>query len=116
MTKRADGNAAESLAAAWLERQGLRIIARNYGCRSGEIDLIAVDGGGTLVFVEVRLRRSNAFGGAAASVNRAKQARIVSAARHYLMNKPEQPCRFDVILLDALDADAIEWVRNAFEA
>lgn len=115
MTKRADGNAAESLAAAWLERRGLRIVTRNYNCRSGEIDLIAKDGD-TLVFVEVRRRRSYAFGGAAESVNRAKQTRILSAARHYLMNKPEQPCRFDVIVLDALDADAIEWLRDAFGA
>ena len=113
MTKRADGNAAESLAAAWLEQQGLRIVTRNYHCRSGEIDLIARDGD-SLVFVEVRLRRSSAFGGAAESVNRAKQTRILSAARHYLMNQPEQPCRFDVIALDALDADSIEWLRDAF--
>lgn len=115
MTKRSDGSAAEALAATWLEHRGLRIVARNYACRTGEIDLIALDGE-TLVFVEVRLRRSYAFGGAAESINRAKQLRILSAARHYLMKKPEQPCRFDVIVLDALAADRVEWLKNAFDA
>lgn len=110
-----DGQAAERLAAAWLERHGLRILARNYRCRTGEIDLIAQDGD-TLVFVEVRLRRSAAFGGAAASVHSAKQRRLLSAARHYLMDKAEPPCRFDVIVLDALDEARIEWLRDAFGA
>jgi len=113
--KASDGQAAEHLAAAWLERRGLRILARNYRCRTGEIDLIAQDGD-TLVFVEVRLRRSAAFGGAAASVHGAKQRRLLSAARHYLMDRGEQPCRFDVVVLDALDEARIEWLRDAFGA
>lgn len=110
-----DGQAAERLAATWLQAQGLRILERNYRCRTGEIDLIAQHGD-TLVFVEVRLRRSAAYGGAAASVHSAKQRRLISAARHYLMDKSEAPCRFDVIVLDALDADRIEWLRDAFGA
>lgn len=113
--KRPDGQAAERLAAAWLQDRGLRILERNYRCRTGEIDLIARDGD-TLVFVEVRLRRSRAYGGAAASVHEAKQRRLVSAARHYLMDRAESPCRFDVIVLDALDAQRIEWLRDAFGA
>lgn len=108
-----DGPAAEALAAAHLQRHRLRVLERNYRCRSGEIDLIARDGD-TLVFVEVRLRRSERYGGAAASVDRAKQMRILSAARHYLIGKPDQACRFDVLLMDALDPARVEWLRDAF--
>jgi len=107
------GGAAEDLAARFLERQGLAIVARNYHCRAGEIDLVARDGG-TLVFVEVRFRRSEAFGGARASVDAAKRRRILQAARHYLAGRAEQPCRCDVVLLDRLDAARVEWIRDAF--
>ena len=110
---KARGKLAETLAADYLRRSGLRLIERNYSCRMGEIDLIVADGP-ALVFVEVRLRRSREFGGAAASITAAKRQRIVMAARHYLSGRPEGPCRFDVILLDALDPDRIEWIKDAF--
>src|ERR1044072_679376 len=74
------GVAAEELAAAFLQEHGLRIIARNYRCRLGEIDLVALERG-TTVFVEVRQRSSSAFGGAAASITARKQARLIRAAR-----------------------------------
>src|SRR5690606_42081130 len=109
------GQAAQHLAPAWLERRALRLLARHYPCRTGEIGLIAQDGD-TLGFVEVRWRRTAAFGGAAASVHGAKQRRLLSAARHYLMDRGEQPCRFDVVVLDALDEARIEWLRDAFGA
>jgi putative endonuclease len=108
------GRAAEALAAAHLERQGLEIVARNYRCRMGEVDLIASDGG-TLVFVEVRLRTHRAFGGAAGSIDAAKQRRIAIAARHFLSRqRAAPPCRFDAVLLTRLDEAAIEWIRGAF--
>lgn len=110
---KARGNLAEALAADYLQRRGLRLIARNYRCRLGEIDLILADGP-ALVFAEVRLRRNLAFGGAAASITAAKRQRILRAARHYLSGRPERPCRFDVILLDALAPDRIEWIKDAF--
>jgi putative endonuclease len=115
MTKRtqASGKLAEALSADYLQARGLRLIERNYSCRLGEIDLILTDGP-DLVFVEVRLRRNLEFGGAAASITAAKRQRIVMAARHYLSGRPERPCRFDVILLDALDPDRIEWIKDAF--
>ncbi len=109
----ASGAHAETLAADYLQRRGLRLLQRNYRCRLGEIDLILADGA-VLVFVEVRLRRNAAFGGAAASVTAAKRQRILRAARHYLSGRPEPACRFDVVLLDALAADRIEWIRDAF--
>ncbi len=106
------GAQAEALAAQFLQRHGLAILARNFRTRHGEIDLIARDGD-TLVFVEVRLREHRGFGGAAASVTARKQQRIVTAARAYLARLPEEPpCRFDAILLDRLDAAAIVWERD----
>lgn len=106
------GAEAERLAAAFLETRGLSIVERNFRRRCGELDLIARDGS-TLVFVEVRLRRNRAFGGAAASITAAKRARLVRAAGLYLGRLHETPnCRFDAVLLDALDADRIEWLQD----
>jgi putative endonuclease len=106
------GSAAEALAAQFLQSRGLTIIARNYRCRGGEIDLIARDGP-SLVFVEVRLRRDKAFGGAAASITAKKRRRLGFAARHYLGRLGrEPPCRFDAILLDGLAPERIEWLRD----
>jgi putative endonuclease len=110
---RARGNLAEALVADYLQVRGLRLIERNYSCRLGEIDLILADGP-ALVFAEVRLRRNLDYGGAAASITAAKRQRILRAARHYLSGRPERPCRFDVILLDALDPGRIEWIKDAF--
>jgi putative endonuclease len=109
----AGGKLAETLAADYLQARGLRLLERNYRCRLGEIDLILADGP-VLVFVEVRLRRNPGYGGAAASITAAKRQRILRAARHYLSGKPEPACRFDVLLLDSLAQDRIEWIKNAF--
>ena len=106
------GNAAEEQAARHLVRHGLAVLARNYRCRGGEIDLICRDGA-TLVFVEVRLRTHRGFGGAAASITAAKQRRITTAANHYLAGKRLPACRFDAVLFDG---ERIEWIRNAFDA
>lgn len=108
------GAQAEQLAAAFLKLQGLQLIETNYRCRFGEIDLICRDGR-DLVFVEVRLRGSEAFGGAAASITLRKQEKILLAARHYLQQLGSSPaCRFDVVLLRGLRDNDIEWIRNAF--
>ena len=109
------GAAAEDLAAAWLTRQGLRVLTRNYRVKGGEIDLVCADGD-TLVFVEVRLRRNTGFGGAGASITPAKQQRLILAAQHYLQTHGEQACRFDCVLLAELDENTLEWVRDAFTA
>ena len=109
------GARAEELCAELLRRSGLRVLARNWRCRHGEIDLVAEDGG-TLVFAEVRYRRDERFGGAAGSVTAGKQARLIAAARLYLMRRPDADCRFDVLLLDSLDGGRIQWIRNAFAA
>ena len=108
------GVAFEALAAQFLENRGLAILAQNYQCRLGEIDLVARDGG-MMVFVEVRRRASAAFGGAAASITAKKRARIVRAARHYLTRLRVTPaCRFDALLIEG-DPPRIEWLRNVFD-
>ena len=109
------GERAEQIAALYLQRKGLALIQSRYRCRWGEIDLVLRDRG-TIVFTEVRLRHSRTFGGAAYSVDRRKQSRIIAAARHYLAGKPDNPCRFDVVLLERLDPPRIEWIRDAFSA
>lgn len=108
------GRAAELQAEALLKARGLRLVERNYRCRFGEIDLIMRDGA-TLVFVEVRARSHAAYGGAAGSIDAAKQARLVRAARHYLATLARQPaCRFDAVLFDG--SGRAQWVRAAFDA
>ena len=110
----ARGEDAENLAAAFLQRAGLQLVARNYRCRFGEIDLIARDGK-TLVFVEVRMRSSDRFGGAAGSITAAKRAKLSRAARHYLAGVARAPaCRFDALLVNGRD-NTIEWLKNAFD-
>ena len=108
------GERAEKLAAEYLARNGLAIVARNWRCRFGEIDLVARDGQ-TLVFVEVRARGSRGHGGAAESISAAKRRRLTATANYYLLRcRSEQPCRFDALLIEA--EGRIEWVRNAFDA
>ena len=108
-----NGRHAEDMAAAFLQPRGLELVARNYRCRFGEIDLIARDGK-TLVFIEVRMRTSERFGGAAASITAAKRARLLRTARHYLSGKGHPPaCRFDALFVNGAD-NSIEWLKNAF--
>ena len=107
------GGPDENLAAAFLERQGLRILERNYRCRFGEIDIVATDGA-ALVFVEVRARRSDDFGGAAGSITAVKRGRLVAAARHYLAARgSDRACRFDVVLVQGSERK-VEWLTDAF--
>lgn len=107
------GEAAEQFAAEFLQRQGMKITIRNYRCRFGEIDLIAQDGK-TLVFVEVKSRRTENFGGAAASITQDKRDKLLRAARHYLAQHGNAaPCRFDAVLIRG-EPPQIEWIRDAF--
>jgi putative endonuclease len=115
-TKQA-GDAAEDEALRHLQKQGLRLLQRNYrspGRGGGEIDLIMGTPDGTTVFVEVRSRASSAHGGAAASISFVKQRRIIFAARHYLSRLSRTPpCRFDVVLVEP---EGIQWLKAAFDA
>jgi putative endonuclease len=110
------GALAEQRAAQYLQQQGLKLLQSNYSCRFGEIDLILQDGE-THVFVEVRLRSHAAFGGAAASIDARKQAKLLKTAQFYLSEfKRMPPCRFDAVLMQSADPGQIEWIKNAFTA
>jgi putative endonuclease len=116
---RAAGDDFEQRACAALERAGLKLLARNYTTRHGELDLVMREGD-TIVFVEVRYRKSASHGGAAASVTASKQAKLILAAQHWLAAHPQharRACRFDVVSYDGpVDAVRQEWLRGAFEA
>ncbi|EJE54233.1 TIGR00252 family protein [Acidovorax sp. CF316] len=116
-TTRQQGVVAEDRALAHLQAAGLRLLTRNYrtpGRGGGEIDLVMCERDGTTVFVEVRSRASQAFGGAGASIGAVKQQRIVLAARHYLMRlAAPPPCRFDVVLVEEAQ---VQWLKAAFDA
>ena len=123
MTTKNVGDAGEAQALAHLLGQGLTLVERNYrvargpNARGGEVDLILCEPDGTLVFVEVRTRRSASHGGAAASVGTIKQRRLVLAAQHFLQRFKTLPaCRFDVVTIEGPGVPArIEWLRAAFD-
>lgn len=113
----AQGTAAEDLALRYLEARGLTLVARNFRCRTGELDLIMRDRE-QLVFVEVRSRRHSRYGTPAESVTRTKQQRLLRAAAFYLQRQRllDAPCRFDVVaILQAEDEPRMEWIRDAFQ-
>ena len=121
ITTKSLGDAAESIALGYLVKAGLKPVEANYrtpGRGGGEIDLIMRAPDGTLVFVEVRKRRSGSHGGAAGSVSALKQRRIVFAARHYIARLPAlPPCRFDVVSLEGVAPTLqIDWLKAAFDA
>jgi|SRR5690349_5734913 putative endonuclease len=116
LDRRARGARYEDVALAHLERAGLALIARNYHCRYGEIDLVMRDRD-IVVFVEVRYRSASRFGDGVDSVGAAKRAKLVRAAGAFLAAHPRlagAACRFDVLAID--DAGTIDWRQNAFEA
>lgn len=110
-----NGEQAEQLACVYLQRQGLRLVEKNYRCRQGEIDLV-MQHGDSLVFVEVRQRSDVRFGGALASVTTKKQEKLRLAALHYLQHKaPRANARFDVVAIQGNTAQQhMEWIRDAF--
>ncbi len=106
------GERFERDAEAFLVRQGLTAVERNWHCRMGEIDLVMRDGE-TLVFVEVRKRDGQRFGGAAASIGRQKRERLERAIGLYLSGLPRTPaCRVDAVLFDG--SRHPQWLRNIF--
>ena len=107
------GQIGEDEALVYLQQQGLTLVERNFLCKGGEIDLVMQDGD-ALVFVEVRKRADKHHGGAAASITRSKQQRLIIAAHIFLQRYKMPPaCRFDVI---AIDAAEMSWLKNAIDA
>lgn len=112
------GNKAEDAAVKFLARKGYIILGRNFSCSFGEIDIIA-EKDEYLVFVEVKMRRSEAYGGGAAAVDARKQQKIRKTAAFYLQRYKEEPCvRFDVCVVhsdgEKIRKRDIEVIENAF--
>ncbi len=108
------GQIAEDEACQFLQKQGLKLVEKNYRCRTGEIDLIMQDKE-ALVFVEVRYRAKNDYGSALDSVDQNKIQKLISAASHYVsIHQPDLPMRFDVVGFDA--SLKPNWISNAFSA
>ena len=105
------GAAAEDAAWAFLQAQGCTLIARNWHCPYGEIDLI-VQQGQHILFIEVKYRKNHAFGGAAYSINPSKLSKITRSAEYYLQQHHLNniPCRIDAVLLQANTAPV--WLPN----
>lgn len=121
------GTQIEELVCNYLQQQKLKLVARNYSCRWGEIDLIMQDKS-TLVFIEVRYRQYRNFGSSLESVNLIKQNKIIKTAEYYLLSQQlteKIACRFDVVgvkptmqkllgNISKLDSAQVEWIENAF--
>ena len=118
--RRAIGQEGEALAVDYLQSQGLQVIARNYRCRMGEIDINATQKPDILIIAELRLRSRRDYGGGAASVDWKKRGRILRTSRHLLMQQPQLAklrVRFDVLDVQPTDGrHHIEWIRGAFDA
>ena len=120
MTRAELGQRAEDLAATSLQARGATLIARNFRRRSGELDLVAREGA-VLVIVEVRLRSSERFGGAAASIDHRKQSRIIRTASQLLQARRDLAAlqvRFDgaVVYPQSAGPWRLEWIHHAFSA
>jgi putative endonuclease len=114
--RRRTGAEGETLARRALERAGYRILARNYRCRYGELDIVAEEGG-VVTFVEVKTRRDGSYGIPALAVTRAKRNRMTRAALHYLSTNHlhDRLARFDLVsVIASSEGWRVEILRNAF--
>ncbi|HZJ93827.1 MAG TPA: YraN family protein [Thiopseudomonas sp.] len=114
------GKAVEQFALNYLIQAGLSTIAQNWSCRFGEIDLIMLEHD-TLVFVEVRYRKSNRFGGALESIDQSKREKLLITTELFFNQYPhwlEHDCRFDVITAhpSATEIFTLDWIQDAFES
>ncbi|MEB0038944.1 MULTISPECIES: YraN family protein [unclassified Pseudomonas] len=114
------GREAEAFALNYLQQQGLSLIAQNWICKRGELDLVMLDGD-TVVFVEVRYRRHAGWGGALESVDIRKREKLVVAAQYFLQHASrwaDSPCRFDVIGINGNPGKepSFNWLQNAFDS
>lgn len=119
-SRQESGQSAENLACKHLEQQGFSLVARNWRCKLGELDLIMLDGK-TLVFVEVRYRKHLAWGGALESVDMRKRGKLILAAQHFLQSETrwsKAACRFDVVAIEPTATGGtprLNWLKNAFD-
>ena len=112
------GQTSESFALQYLVDNGLQYLTKNYRNRQGEIDIILLEDD-IYVFVEVKYRKNNQFGGAISAVTYKKTQKIKQCAKFYLqqegLNEYNTPCRFDIIALEGdINKPQITWLKNAF--
>jgi putative endonuclease len=116
--RRLFGQEGESVAERYLRRKGYRILERNARTSVGELDLVVEDGA-VLVFVEVKARHTDAYGGAVYAVHRGKQDKLIQLAAQYLARHHinNRPCRFDVVLVQGSETSdpQVDHIQNAFE-
>lgn len=119
LDSRTFGKRGEAEAAGFLKDRGYRIIGQNVRLRRGEIDLVAYDGE-VLVFVEVKARRGNRFGGSLWAVDERKQGRLSRLATEYVTRHrlADRPCRFDLVLIQGSGSEGrtIDLIQNAFDS
>ncbi|MET0070749.1 MAG: YraN family protein [Candidatus Thiodiazotropha sp.] len=109
------GQQAEQQALDFLQSRGLKLLQRNFRCKTGEIDLVMREAE-TLVFVEVRYRQTNDFGRALETVTASKQRKLLATANRYLqLKRLDSACRFDVIALNGSGSTPVEWIKNAIQ-
>ena len=122
-TRKQKGDEGEALACQYLQEQGLELVTTNFTSKFGEIDLIMNDAQrGNLVFIEVRYRKNNQYGGAAISVTPKKQRRIIKTALYYMQrHAPHTAARFDVVAIEGninnsiQGKNTINWIIDAFQ-
>ena len=123
-TSHSKGQHAEDACCKYLQQQGLKLLSRNYRGQRGEIDIVMQDKD-ALVFVEVRYRKNNAFGGALESITSDKQSRVLATAEQYLQHETKMKHgRIDVVAMGqrpqndvtgiSNDEYTFEWIKNAF--
>lgn len=115
-TSHQTGQQKEHMAARWLQQQGIQLLAQNFRIKGGEIDLIGLDRQQTLIFFEVKYRRSNQYGHPSEFISTKKQNRLIKSAQVFLLKHPQYqnyPQRFDVITFEAQQTDP-SWIQNAF--
>ena len=110
----------ENIALRWLKARGLKTVARNYHSRAGEIDLIMLEKS-NLCFIEVKYRRNADFGGAAYSIPKSKQEKIIKTALSFISHQPKfgkYSMRFDALLIEPglRQANEVNWIKDAFSA
>lgn len=119
MEKKSIGNWGENMACKHILDLGYKIIERNYHCRNGEIDIIALDKT-TIVFIEVKTRKNNLYGNASEFVDYKKRQKIIYTANYYMMNRPDTDARFDIIEVYYYEENeqkhlkSINHIENAF--
>ena len=119
-SRQAAGSAAEQQALDHLLAQGLSLLARNWRCKRGELDLVMLDGD-TVVFVEVRYRKNTQWGGALDSIDERKRQKLIFAAQYFLQRESRwanSPCRFDVVAIESTPSGKadLNWLKDAFDS